>query len=352
MDSRVDLDIVGVVENTDKSSTVRIAWDYLRHYERLFEDYRHQPIHVIEIGVFGGASLRMWKWFFSRAELTGIDINPACQAHAEERVRIEIGSQDDPELLDRVCIANPPTIVIDDGSHTSEHRIATFQHVFPLLAPGGIYVIEDFAVHTGSQAAEAEPDRPNGAEYFIDVARLCFANGRTKTARAVPAQLAQLVDDVVFFPSAVALRKKDPQRDVERALATAETYLGDKPMSAQASENLAKYVLEHRGPLDRAQALIQSAMATHKPNMSRLVVVAEIAMAGNDQAGARQAIDEAMKQRPGGLGILLRLAKLQEDTGDLEGAIRTVESAIAKSPQLGLPKRALKALLAKRPAAG
>ena len=348
MDHRVNLDVVGVLENTDKCSTVRIGWDYLRHYERLFEDFRHQPVHLVEIGVFGGASLRMWKWFFPKAQLTGIDINPACRAHAEDRVTIEIGSQDDPDLLDRVCKDNAPMIVIDDGSHTSEHRIATFQHVFPLMAPGGIYVIEDFAVHTGAQRSDAEPNRQSGADYFTDVGRLCFAAGKTKTAQDVPPELAQMVDDTVFFASAVAMRKKDPQRDVERALATADAYFGGRRPGQQALENLAKYVLHHNGPLDRARALIEEAVATHGASMSRLVVTAEIAMAGQDQDAARQAIAEALKQRPGGLGILLRLAQLQEETGDIDGAIRTAEEAAAKSPQLGLPKRALKALLAKR----
>jgi demethylmacrocin O-methyltransferase len=34
-------------------------------------------------------------------------------------------------------------IVIDDGSHINEHVIASFRTLFPLLAEGGIYAIED-----------------------------------------------------------------------------------------------------------------------------------------------------------------------------------------------------------------
>ena len=351
MDNYVDLDVVGVLENTDKSSAVRIGWDYLRHYERLFEAYRGQPVHVVEIGVFGGASLRMWKWFFPRARLTGIDIDPACQAHADDRVRIEIGSQDDTDLLNRVCGGDPPSIVIDDGSHTAEHRIATFQHVFPLMAPGGIYVIEDFAVHTASHApadaASGVQEPPSGADYFVDIGRICFANGKVKTSRDIPAALTQLVDETVFFANAVALRKRDPRRDVERALATADSHFGKHRATAQGLENLAKYVVQHHGPLDRALALVQSAVDTHGASMSRSVMRAEIALASNDLEDVRQAVAHALDQRPGGLGIVLRLAKLQETLGDLEGAIRTVESAAAKSPQLGLLKRRLRELRTK-----
>jgi hypothetical protein len=34
-------------------------------------------------------------------------------------------------------------IIVDDGSHVNEHIIKTFNHLFPLLKKGGIYVIED-----------------------------------------------------------------------------------------------------------------------------------------------------------------------------------------------------------------
>jgi cephalosporin hydroxylase len=34
-------------------------------------------------------------------------------------------------------------LIVDDGSHRSEHVIASFEVLFPLLARGGLYVIED-----------------------------------------------------------------------------------------------------------------------------------------------------------------------------------------------------------------
>jgi len=54
-----DLDIIGVLEGTDKSSSVSSAWDYLRHYQALFAPWRDQPINFIEIGVGRGASLNL-----------------------------------------------------------------------------------------------------------------------------------------------------------------------------------------------------------------------------------------------------------------------------------------------------
>jgi len=34
-------------------------------------------------------------------------------------------------------------IIIDDGSHHGEHQLISFNTLFPLLSPGGFYIIED-----------------------------------------------------------------------------------------------------------------------------------------------------------------------------------------------------------------
>jgi hypothetical protein len=57
-DNMSELDVIGVMEGTDKSSVVGLACDYLRHYDELFQKWRRDDINIIEIGVLGGASLR------------------------------------------------------------------------------------------------------------------------------------------------------------------------------------------------------------------------------------------------------------------------------------------------------
>jgi tetratricopeptide (TPR) repeat protein len=348
MDSRVALDVVGVIENTDKSSCVQVAWDYLRHYEALFAEFRHAPIKVVEIGVAGGRSLRMWKWFFTQAQLIGVDIVPGCRAHAQERVAIEIGSQDDPELLERLCADGAPTIVIDDGSHNDKHRIATFEYLFPRLAPGGIYVIEDFSVHVGAQAAADIAGQQNGPEYFIDIGRGCFAGGALKSAQGVPMECAALVDSTMFFANAVALRRKHASRDVAAALATADDYLPQRRRGAQAHENLAVYIMRNQGPIERAEAEVGKAIEAEGVTMSRLVLRAEILLARDKIDEARRTVGEAVTLSTTAPRVLLRLAKLQDGLGDLDGAIRSAEAAIALAPHVGFAKRALKQFIVKR----
>jgi demethylmacrocin O-methyltransferase len=123
---------------------------YTPHYERHFAHVRDREMLVIELGIGGyaednegGASLRMWKWFFARAQVVGVDIQDKSFVD-EHRITSYRGSQTNRELMRRIVRRfGEPTIVIDDGSHRSSHVIKSFEVLFPMLADGGLYVIED-----------------------------------------------------------------------------------------------------------------------------------------------------------------------------------------------------------------
>jgi hypothetical protein len=65
------LDEIGLLEGTDKGSTTH---GYPRHYDRILGHLRHEPITLLEIGIFPGASLRMWSRYFDVATIVGADI--------------------------------------------------------------------------------------------------------------------------------------------------------------------------------------------------------------------------------------------------------------------------------------
>jgi cephalosporin hydroxylase len=103
---------------------------------------------VVEIGIFKGGSLQMWKKYFgSRAKIIGIDIDPRCKAFEEDQIEIMIGSQEDRNFLREVAKnLTKIDILIDDGGHTMNQQITTFEELFPLVAENGIYLCED--LHT------------------------------------------------------------------------------------------------------------------------------------------------------------------------------------------------------------
>lgn len=66
---------------------------YFEIYERLFSKYRGKKIKMLEIGVFKGGSLQMWKDYFGKdATIVGVDINPECKSFEEDGIHVEIGS--------------------------------------------------------------------------------------------------------------------------------------------------------------------------------------------------------------------------------------------------------------------
>ena len=123
---------------------------YTQHYETHFRAWRYRPLTLLEIGVGGnanpkggGASLRMWKAYFPRARIVGIDLHDK-HWHDQHRIQTYRGSQADPEFLRRVIgEIGPPDIVVDDGSHRCEHVIVSFNMLFPLMKDEAIYACED-----------------------------------------------------------------------------------------------------------------------------------------------------------------------------------------------------------------
>ncbi|MDR3458562.1 MAG: class I SAM-dependent methyltransferase [Verrucomicrobiae bacterium] len=120
---------------------------YLKAYNRLFAPFAKQPVRLLEIGVQNGGSFEVWSKFFADAKVfVGCDINPLCQqlTYEDPRIHIVVGDANQDATRDRIRQISPQfDLIIDDGSHVSKDIIHSFNSYFPLLAPGGIYVVED-----------------------------------------------------------------------------------------------------------------------------------------------------------------------------------------------------------------
>ncbi len=335
METRVDLDIIGAIEGSDKSSSIRAGWDYLRNYEAQFEEFRTQPINLIEIGVARGPSLRAWQWFFSQARIIGIDINPDCAAYSGGRVKVEIGSQVDGPFIDRICTENPPTIIIDDGSHQADHIITTFERAFPFLLPGGLYIVEDLAFHFGQKSEKTGVARAADAPgYFAAIAQDCmarFGRGGIILTEA-PHPFSSLIDSIMFIGSALIIRRRREGRDTARAVAVAETYLENRLDDAVAQTRLAEYILLHAGPLDRAAAAVARAQAVEGATPTLRVLQARVLMA-QGLVPAAQAIMAALEHDTSLPPEQVQsLAKLFAQAGNLTVAVRLAKQAADAAP--------------------
>jgi hypothetical protein len=126
---------------TDKN-TVHSYVNYF--YEDTFQKYKDQKISLLEIGIQGGASLRLWKEYFLESEkIIGIDISED-NVHPNYKnipgVTYIYGDAYSDEIIDDELKFD---IIIDDGPHTLDSQIKCIIKYLPKLNTGGILVIED-----------------------------------------------------------------------------------------------------------------------------------------------------------------------------------------------------------------
>ena len=141
-----NLSNLAIYYGTDKMGEHR----YTKHYENHFRSFRHKNINLLEIGIggysdseTGGGSLRMWRAYFPKARIFGVDIHDK-SSHDERRIKTFMGSQADNDFLNWVVKnIGKIDIVIDDGSHQNQHVLSTFKFLYPKIDLNGIYVIED-----------------------------------------------------------------------------------------------------------------------------------------------------------------------------------------------------------------
>jgi hypothetical protein len=123
----------------------------LEFYESLREG---APKNIFEIGMFEGGSLIYFDKLFAPKKLVGVDIRrtpiPALERYREARPHIKTyysRAQDQPGTRGAAQSNFPGGIdlVVDDASHLYPETKRSFESIFPLVKPGGLYVIEDWA---------------------------------------------------------------------------------------------------------------------------------------------------------------------------------------------------------------
>lgn len=172
------LDKLAIQHGTDKSS---LSHNYTPLYERYLGSMRGLTARniptLIELGWgghedpdAGGGSARMWRDWLPNFAILTVD-NEKKNIPADELngwFQFELGSQADPALVTRIMrhIGNLQ-VVVDDASHLSSLTIKSFELLWPHLAPGGWYVVEDthMAYHDFYYGvAEAAPNPSNGGD--------------------------------------------------------------------------------------------------------------------------------------------------------------------------------------------
>lgn len=135
---------LGVVAAPKAYDTDKVQQGYMPAYNGI-ADLIGGAANVCEIGVLEGGSLATWRDLFPKGLIAGVD-RDGDSLWPDDTVKI-IMSQDDPRLPDALREhAETWDLIVDDASHDGLKTGATFDLLWPLVSPGGFYVIEDWFV--------------------------------------------------------------------------------------------------------------------------------------------------------------------------------------------------------------
>ena len=206
--------------NQPKRRTVHKWEHYLEIYDKHFKKFQGKCPRILEIGVYEGGSIDMWKYYFdNECTIVGVDIEPGCKKFEEPGVSIFIGDQGSNQFWD-TFLKDSPTfdIIIDDGGHTMHQQIYSFERLYQFVNDGGIYMCED--THTSYINMFGGNLKKEGTfiEYsknFIDQLHAYYNQSKFSSIVGVPLNDSNISTDfrtttqcVSFYDSVVVLDKK------------------------------------------------------------------------------------------------------------------------------------------------
>lgn len=195
-----------------ESDRLIYKWNcYFEFYNKHFLKYRNKKIKLLEIGVYKGGSLQMWKKYFGEnAQIIGLDIDIGCKSFQENQIDIFIGNQNNEKDLESLVNKYGTfDIIIDDGSHVNEHQINSFKFLFDYLNDNGIYLVED--LHTSYWPNFGGGyKRPNTfLEFTKDL--LDDINGYARKPNPVITKYTNLISEIHMSYSMVFFEKRKMQ---------------------------------------------------------------------------------------------------------------------------------------------
>jgi len=173
------LDEIAITCGADKASSHPVrGHDYATPYEVTFGHLRWDKTKLLEVGVGGGESIRMWLEYFQAGHIYGCDIvsntnpfnthYPAGTPNPNPRYDFLQGDQS--SKTHWACYlafsGRDFDIIIDDGGHYSGQIINTFECLWLALRPGGFYCIEDLAAGSTTGTVFLTPGYPSHMDWL------------------------------------------------------------------------------------------------------------------------------------------------------------------------------------------
>ena len=168
---------------------------------------------LVELGIAEGGSTALAALAAEPSALLAIDIEPQPLAALEEfiaerdlggrvhtRYGVDQGDRDQlARTVDEAMGPEPLDLVVDDASHQLDPTRTSFEVLFPRLAPGGLYAIEDWKSDHMFREAIREHYRTASAEERAELLRSVREQaGSTKSAPPTRRPLLDLAVELVL----------------------------------------------------------------------------------------------------------------------------------------------------------
>lgn len=165
--------------------TDKLSHGFISCYENAFDPIRTNVKKVLEVGVFFGSSINMWKDYFPSAVIYGLDhfeglqgngsnfsgfldYYNKCKQNPDPRIQLYKVNQSKEEELKQFVNSqtlNSFDVILDDGSHLMHDQQITLGMLWPLVKSGGYFVVED--LHTSFE--NGYDVRPDGLNRTYDM---------------------------------------------------------------------------------------------------------------------------------------------------------------------------------------
>ena len=199
----------------EKFGTDKVTHGFIPFYESFMSKDKNEPVSFLEIGVFYGASIRMWAEYFTHVDslIYGADWfkglngnnrkfpNPDYILHQELDSRItlvELNQGSLEELQQFKGMGHTFTHILDDGSHLMKDQQQTFITLFPLVRPGGYYILED--LHTSFDLTGYDVEEGVVTAYeMVDLLK----KGKVPELKygTLPSDILEQIQDIQIFKS-------------------------------------------------------------------------------------------------------------------------------------------------------
>jgi hypothetical protein len=181
------------------------VWKWLHYfelYDRHLRKFVGRHVTVVEVGVYSGGSMPMWRHYFGEGcRVHGVDVQEDCRAYEDSHTTIHIGDQADRVFWKRFRESVPTVdVLIDDGGHQPEQQMVTLEEMLHHLRPGGVYICEDLHGVRNRFAAFAH-------SLADELNAFTRASPQELASTATPFQAA--INSVHLYPFVVVIEKRD-----------------------------------------------------------------------------------------------------------------------------------------------